>query len=219
MDIPSQTIIDVLTFLLPGFVTAAVLYRLTPTPRPAPFERVIQALIFTILIQALVVGVETSLLELGATTITLGTWTDRIRLAWSFGLALVLASVIAWADNNDILHSVLRKFRITYQSSYPSEWYGTFAVEAGYLVLHITGGRRLLGWVVEWPNQPDRGHFVLAEAEWLLDSGETIPVKGVRRMLVRATDVEMVELMEPVPDNGAEGDQNGRQQATQSTAK
>ena len=49
MDIPDQSVITVLTYLLPGFITAALVYSLTPSPRPIPFERVVQALIFTML--------------------------------------------------------------------------------------------------------------------------------------------------------------------------
>ena len=42
----------VLTFLLPGFVAAAVFYSLTSHPKPSNFERVVQALIFTIVVEA-----------------------------------------------------------------------------------------------------------------------------------------------------------------------
>jgi hypothetical protein len=45
MDLPNTALIDVLTYLLPGFVAAAAVYVLTPAIRPAPFERVVQALI------------------------------------------------------------------------------------------------------------------------------------------------------------------------------
>lgn len=48
----------VLVFLLPGFVAAAVFYSLTSHPKPGAFDRVIQALIFTVVGQSLVVLVE-----------------------------------------------------------------------------------------------------------------------------------------------------------------
>ena len=45
--------IEVLNFLVPGFVAAAVYFGLTSAPKPNTFERLIQALIFTIIVQAL----------------------------------------------------------------------------------------------------------------------------------------------------------------------
>jgi hypothetical protein len=164
MDIPSQAVIDVLRFLLPGFVTAQLLYSLTPAPRPIPFERIIQALIFTIVIQVGIGGVEVSLIELGSSIVSVGVWSEQTSLVWSLVLAVLMAIVLALSQNS------------------------------GYMVLHLSGQRRLYGWVDEWPNQPDRGHFVMAEAEWLADD-RRVPLTGVRRILIRAQDVEMVELM------------------------
>ena len=83
MEIPTQAVVDVLTFLLPGFVAAAVLYSLTPAPRPIPFERVIQALIFTVIIRAGTSGVEGSIITIGTRVVSIGMWTDQTRIAWS----------------------------------------------------------------------------------------------------------------------------------------
>jgi hypothetical protein len=89
---------------------------------------------------------------------------------------------------------LLRKFGITHQTSFSSEWYGALSQNAGFVVLHLKGERRLYGWPEEWPSTPDKGHFVVAQAEWL-DDGKRIELTGVHRILVRADDVEMVELM------------------------
>ena len=52
MDWANNTI-EVLYFLVPGFIAAAVYYGLTSAAKPNTFERLIQALIFTIIVQAL----------------------------------------------------------------------------------------------------------------------------------------------------------------------
>ena len=191
MDLPSQTIIDVLTFLLPGFVTAQLLYSLTPAPRPVPFERIIQALIFTVVIQAAATTVQVSLLGIGTRYGSIGVWSDQARIAWSLGIAALLGVVFAWLDNTDRLHTLLRKISITHQTSLSSEWYGALSQAHGYIVLHLVGERRLYGWPEEWPNIPEHGHFVIAEAEWLIGD-ERRPLVGVDRILIRAQDVQMV---------------------------
>ena len=109
--------------------------------------------------------------------------------------------MFAWIQNTDRVHSRLRKFGITHQTSFSSEWYGALSqARGGYLVLHLTGERRLYGWAVEWPNTSEHGHFVIAEAEWLVN-GDKIPLKGVERIVIRVQDVEMVELMQLKEDH------------------
>ena len=53
MSWPSGDIVGVLTFLLPGFVAASILYSLTSYPKPSPFDRIVQALIFTVIGRAI----------------------------------------------------------------------------------------------------------------------------------------------------------------------
>ena len=101
MNIPSQTIIDVLTFLLPGFVSAAILHNLTPTPRPIPFERIVQALIFTFVIQVGTSGVATGLIGIGPWFGSIGVWSEQTRIAWSLALAVLLGGWLAWLQNTD----------------------------------------------------------------------------------------------------------------------
>ena len=50
-------IVGVLTFLLPGFVAASIFYSLTSYPKPSPFDRVVQALIFTVIGHAIGDGI------------------------------------------------------------------------------------------------------------------------------------------------------------------
>src|SRR6185437_8385687 len=197
MDIPTKAVVDVLTYLLPGFITAALFYTLTPSPKPIPFERVIQALIFTILVQAGVFVIQLSLIASGSRLGSFGPWTEDVRLVWSVVVAVGLGLAMAWAMNTDRVHRLLRKIGITHQTSFSSEWFGALSQNRGFMVLHLTGERRLYGWAEEWPSTAGKGHFVLARAEWL-DGDQRIELAGVHRILVRAEDVEAVELMETV---------------------
>ena len=63
------------------------------------------------------------------------------------------------------------------------------------MILHLTDGRRLYGWPEEWPDQADKGHFVLSQTEWLLENNERAPLYLVERFLVPAADVKMVEFL------------------------
>ena len=203
MELPSSAVVDVLTYLLPGFITAAILYNLTPAPRPIPFERVVQALIFTIIVQVLVVALRTALLSIGNHGVVMGVWSEDAQLVMSVCLAILLGVAAAYYANTDKLHSVLRKVGLTQQTSYSSEWYGALCQNRGFIVLHLTGQRRLYGWAEEWPSTPDRGHFVISRAQWLDDAG-AIELINVQKILIRAADVEMVELMDLLVQNHSE---------------
>jgi len=48
MDSFAKDFVTLLQYLLPGFVAAWVFYSFTSFPKPSQFERVVQALIFTI---------------------------------------------------------------------------------------------------------------------------------------------------------------------------
>lgn len=53
MSWATSEIVAVLAFLLPGFVGAAAFYSLTSYPKPSEFDRVVQALVFTTVGQAI----------------------------------------------------------------------------------------------------------------------------------------------------------------------
>ena len=108
MDVPTEAVVGILTYLLPGFITAALVYALTPAPRPIPFERVVQALIFTILVQVAVTGLGSALRWVGSHWLSLGPWTDYARLSWSVILAWLLGLFLTWAANTDRIHGLLR---------------------------------------------------------------------------------------------------------------
>jgi hypothetical protein len=195
VDLPAQAIQTLLLFLLPGFLAASIWYNLIPTPKPSPFERVVQALILTMLVQALVMGTGQLLTTVGKWR-HFGLWSSDVGLAWSLIYATVLGMVMAWLSNTDRLHKLLRRAGITHQTSFSSEWYGAFCQQASYVVLHLNGSRRLFGWPQEWPSTPEIGHFVIVQAEWLED-GRRLALPETEKILVRATDVEMVEFLPP----------------------
>ncbi|SUP44184.1 Uncharacterised protein [Vibrio furnissii] len=66
MENLTNDIITLLQYLLPGFVAAWMFYSLTSYPKPSQFERVVQALIFTIFIQAIVVVIEYGIVRMCA---------------------------------------------------------------------------------------------------------------------------------------------------------
>jgi Family of unknown function (DUF6338) len=195
MSLPSNEVLAVLTYLLPGFVAAWVFFGLTAFEKPPPFERVVQALIFTVLIQPALIAEEAGLVWAGAHVGAIGAWSEQARVTWSVASAIAIGFFGAWAANKDTVHKALRARQITNQTSLPSEWFTSFAANPGsWVVLHLSDGRRLFGSPDQWPSSRQRGHFALRQAEWLVGT-VSMPLTGVEVMLVPVEEVGLVEIM------------------------
>ena len=192
MSWATAELVGVLTFLLPGFVGAAVFYALTSHPRPGEFDRVVQALVFTTVAQALtwaarwLAGLRWPTYEWPAGLELL------VAVAGATGLALLAAAV----SNHDIVHRLLRRIGVTRETSYPSEWYSAFAENSGrYVILQLQDDRRLHGWPEEWPGSSAIGYFRITEALWLNDVHNDDAMLKTVEVLVPAADVKMVQFL------------------------
>ena len=187
----SSEVINVLAFLLPGFVAAEIYYLFTSRPKPSAFERIVQALIFTAVTQAIVAllpeSVPSAEIDIGADA----PWDP----AWPVAIAVILAFIVVVMVNYDLAHRFFRWLHVTRENSYASEWDSSFVQNDGcYVVLHLSGERRLYGWPDEWPSDPERGYFRITQAEWLADEGRTA-LERVSGVVVPVGEVEMVEFV------------------------
>ncbi len=194
MENLASDLVQLLRYLLPGFLAAWVFYGFTSFVKPSQFERVVQALIFTLIVQIGVYLYKTAAFYLSKYW-TLGAWDADTELVVSVVIAAFLGLLFAYFANNDKFHSVIRKIGASKETSYPSEWYGEFSNKVTYVVLHLDGERRLYGWPKEWPSNPEKGHFSIQQASWLID-GKEMPLTGVDTILIPARDVQMVEFMD-----------------------
>lgn len=189
----SEEVVRLIYYLLPGFLAAWIFYGLTAHPKPPPFERVVQALILTAIIQVPLLTLRELFLFFGNHVFAITDWTDDVALPWSLLIAFALGHLLAWGTNTNWYHERLIKWGITQKTSSPSEWFNTFAFERRYITLHLKNGRRLFGWPFEWPNDPGVGHFVMMQPEWVLDNNRRVPVDLDDKILIPVSDVEMVE--------------------------
>ena len=116
MDLVSADVLGVINALMPGFLAAWIFYGLTAHKRQSPFERTIQALIFTAIVQGITGGIHHGLEFIGRWYF-IGKWTPNIQLAWSFGLAIALGLFIAWSANTNWFHKQFFKWGLTSRTS------------------------------------------------------------------------------------------------------
>lgn len=201
MNQATGEIVGILVFLLPGFVSIAVFHWLTPHRRPGVFDQIVQALMFTAFAQIASWAAAAALRsDWGAASTH---WTEAYPLLLSAPIALFVGAVAAAAANRDLVHRPLRRLGVTMETSYPSQWYAAFSaftrLRGGYyVVLHLSGERRIYGRLAEWPSRPDEGHFRMLAYQWLTDEG-VLTVAGSAAILIPVEAVEMVEFI-PAPN-------------------
>ena len=190
----ANEVVGILIFLLPGLVALAIYYSLTSHPKPNEFGQVVQALMFTILSQAVSWAAHLCIGLVWSSFTAPEGWELFLRVL----AAAVIALIAAYCSNHDTVHQFLRLLRVTRERSYPSQWYSAFAENDDcYVVLHFRDGRRLYGWPQEWPSGPGSAHFVLAEGEWLASESNTrVPAGDI--LLVSQEDIAMVEFVRMV---------------------
>lgn len=194
MDV-SKDVLTALTQLMPGFLTAWVVYGLTTYSKPAQFERIVQALIYSFIVSALIAILEATLLFAGQ-FVRLGTWSHTTEVITSALVAIVLGVLLSFFMTNDGFFRLARRFKITSRTAFPSEWYGAFAARPPrYVVLHLEGSRRISGYPIEWPTEPTSGHFKLIDAAWLDDENKETALSADDSILIAAKQVEMVEFL------------------------
>lgn len=192
--------IALFAYLLPGFLAAWVLYGFTSDPKPSQFERVIQALIFTFLVHAILPVIQFSFEYAGQKLFFVRPWDNAAEELAKVFLAFALGAILAFYTNNDAIHKWLRKNNLTTRTSFPSEWFGVFSETITFVVLHLNDDRRLFGWPKEWPNEADKGHFYIMDPSWVLEDGKELKLPGVEGILVAAKDVKWVEFISPAKE-------------------
>lgn len=189
--------------LVPGFIAGWIFYGFTSHPKPTQFERIIQALIFTLFIQVLSHPVSWVLMQIGQ-YFSLRPWDDFAESVLSLVLAFALGMGLAFYTNNDRIHRYFREVGMTTRTSHPSEWCYVFSEKIAFVVLELNDGRRLYGWPKEWPIEPGKGQFYLMAAAWILEDGSLLDLATVDGVLIPAAEVRWVEFMKvPGEENDA----------------
>jgi Family of unknown function (DUF6338) len=189
----SKDVVSLLTFLLPGFLVAWVLYALTSHQKPVKVERIIQALVFTLFVKALIF-IERFFLESVGSWHAIRPWNSDSELFASLITALALGLIGAYVINTDSLYQFLRDRRISTRSSQPSEWCMVLSKYKLYVVLHFKDDRRLFGWPEVWPSDSEKGHFFIVSPVWAHAGSDPIP--GVEGILVDVREIKQIEFVQ-----------------------
>lgn len=193
------TLEPTIKLLLPGFLAAWIYHAFSPFKPQSQFDRVINALILTFLIQLGIGLIEKLALTLGG-FYSLGEWSDDVELAWTALCSVIIGLTFSYFSHNDAFHDVLRKLKLSSKTSYPSEWYGLALEELtkpdAWILLQLDDGNRVAGWAERWPTETKAGQFVLAWP-YLMQDTKAARMENVNVIVIEASNVKWIEILNP----------------------
>lgn len=194
MESISSEIFTILKYLLPGLLSAWMFHAFTSYPKPSQFERIVQALIFTALIQGGVFLSHYAMLSIGKYK-SFGTWDGAAQSFWTYFWAVAIGLIFTILANNDKFHALLRFLNITSETSFHCEWFSTFKSNQNFVILHLKDDNQVYGWPTEWPSDPTKGHIVIQKPCWVTDKGyEDMPT--VKLMIFSISEIKWVQFMQ-----------------------
>jgi hypothetical protein len=191
----STEVVALLQYLAPGFLVTWVYFGLTPHDKPSQFERTVQALIYTALIQPLVALENMVAMRVGEWH-AVGPWTASSQMLAGALTALAAGLIVATITNHDFVHGALRKRNVTTRTSHPGEWFTIFSDYSQFVVLHLRDDTTVYGWPAIWPSSAEKGHFLVTEAVRTPPDAED-DLSHSYALVINVADVVFVEFAAP----------------------
>jgi hypothetical protein len=179
--------LEILLVLLPGFLCARIVQTLFVRPQQSEMDKIIEALLYSFIIYLLFAFTFQTAKVTNLTQIHLFTLT-----AYSVGLGLLTAASLT----NDWTGRLLRRVRITQRTSNTSVWNDTFRTYGGYVLVELSDGRLVLGWVRYFADREEQASLFLEDAYWVQSDGNRTHIEGPGILLTRKSGIKNLMFVE-----------------------
>jgi len=193
------SLLAVLVILLPGFLAARLEQRLTVGPKQNEFDKVVEALLYSLLIylastvvaRSLPVSIKVE--KIGEAT-RYSVETSLLRLAILPLIALLFAAAMSWASNNDILGRFFRRIGVTRRTWRASIWSDVFHGYVGVVQVELADGRSVLGWLKYYSDRPENCSLFLERAAWVSGEG-LVQIHGPGILLTKDCGIRSIAFL------------------------
>jgi Family of unknown function (DUF6338) len=194
--------LGILLVLLPGFACAYIVQFLAVRRKQSELDKVIEALLFSLILYVITLPFFGYMLPLG--------WTApdrqhpnlyRIVINWNHLVWLTVASVVfailySANINLDWAMRLLRRIGVTERTARKTVWNDTFQEIGGMVQVGLSGERKILGWLRYYSDEVEESSLFLETASWLKtaeDGTETeVPIDGPGVLLTKSSGIEYV---------------------------
>ncbi|OEU83958.1 MAG: hypothetical protein BA865_01010 [Desulfobacterales bacterium S5133MH4] len=189
-----------LTFLLPGFLSMAVLDMLTPASKRDNLQKIVNALIFSFVIYA------TYALILKEYPVLLVQKTIGAEKQYVINFAggsilflLIISILIPVALSASIKYDLHMRFfrwlRVTDRTSRTNVWFDVFTDIKSYIIINFEDGRRLYGWPEYFSDDPDDKSLFICHAAWVGDDGRFINLDNRGILITPNERIDTIEFI------------------------
>jgi hypothetical protein len=195
--------LNLLIFLLPGFLIQRIVESLSVTGKISDTIRVVDALAFSLVnyllysILALPFGLRPIPLTLGQDGQLQFTGRDVSGFIILFSIAVFIGLLYAKSLNAGWHYRILRdRLDLTRKTGRVDLWHDIFSDYRGrWVEAHLKDGTRILGWPDYYSDDPDKRELFLAEAVVTKPDGTTYEVAGPGILLTEKSEIERIEIL------------------------
>lgn len=197
MDVSFEAF-GILAILLPGFVSSTILDSVVVRKPKDSLPRIIEALVFSFLIYAILVALlGVPAFEVPGSSQDLSRVVDlptnRVFVIGALVLSVVLPLVMGFLLTTDLHMRLLRWCRISNKTARETTWLDVFSEQRRYVIVNLTGKRRVFGWPQYYSNDRDEGLLYLFNPAWVNEDGTYTKLNIHGLFLVESDSIETIE--------------------------
>jgi len=187
---------QILIFLIPGFLADSVYNGLVVRSQPKEFKLIIEALIFSVLIYTPFYCLYERLPILFSK--------EKDLIIYSFNASslsiLLLFSVLvpiifSYIVNNDIHMKILRFLKISPKTAAETVWLDVFYNYKNFIIINFEDGRRIYGWPMYYSKTPQNPFIFLYKPEWINNKNEFIELNIEGILITPEMKIQSIEFL------------------------
>lgn len=192
-----------LLVLLPGFLCARLIQALCVRPQQTELDKIIESLLYSFVVYVAFVALFGGSIPVGVQISSengiqhYGVELHAKPLLQLAVISLLLALMVGFVVTNDVSGWVFRKLRVTQKTTRSSVWSDVFHDLRGVVHVELGDGRRLMGWLHYYSDEPKDGSLFLEKAAWVrTDTNELVPIQGPGILITQEVGIRFVEFLE-----------------------
>ena len=172
--------LQILIFLIPGFISATILNVLIVRKEKREFGKIVEALIFSMVIYTIYSFVSgRSPISLNQVKESITYSYDSKSFLWLGLFSIGIPAVLGFLVTNDWHMKLARVLRVSRKTARSSVWFDVFCDMKRHIIINFENGRRLYGWPMYYSNYPDSPYIFLFKPAWVVEDGENQESKYV----------------------------------------
>jgi len=187
--------LQILIFLIPGFISATILNALIVRKEKKDLGKIIEALIFSMLIYTIysfVSGSSPLMLNLTGKSITYSY--DSKSFLWLGLLSIGIPVVLSFLVTNDWHMEVARELRISKKTARSSVWFDVFCDKVTHIIINFENGRSIYGWPEYYSEEPEKPYIFLHKPAWIQEEKFIdVEVEGI--LITPEQKIESIEFL------------------------